>query len=121
MEYANLVGIPYEEKDCWKLVKDFYSQIFKVSLNHIYDGPPQDRPTTRNLISSNRGEFVKTDSPKFGDIILFNILGIESHIGVFLEEDKFLHSSKRIGSAIERVTKWEKNITGFYTLGEINK
>ncbi len=114
--YFSLIGTSYEEKDCWQIAKDFYSMVFGVSLGRIYDGPPQERKDTELLVKKYIEEFEKVDTPKFGDLILFNIRGLESHIGVYVGEERFIHSSKRIGCVIDLITRWEKLIVGYYTL-----
>lgn len=119
ISYLDLIGVAYEEKDCWQIARDFYSKVFGIGLYRIYDGPPQvDREVTKNLIYSSMGEFEKHDIPKFGDLVVLIILGVESHIGVYIGEGRFLHTSKRIGSRIEMTSRWEKSIVGYYRLKE---
>lgn len=111
-----LIGVPYCEADCWQLAVRFYSLVFQVDLKHYYDETPRDRADRRCLIYSNRGEFELVDSPEFGDLILISILGIESHIGIFLGGDTFLHTKEATGSVIDRVSRYRTRITGYYRL-----
>lgn len=116
-DFSGLIGISYQDLNCWGLVKKFYQDILNIELSHSYDAMPS-REETRDLIFSNRGNFSKVTTPEFGDIIIFRIKGIESHLGVFLEAGKFLHSIKETGSCVERISKWENLIEGFYRVCE---
>lgn len=60
------------------------------------------------------GEFDKVEDPKFGDLILIKIKGIESHIAVYVGEGKMLHTSRATGSIVERIERWNPRIVGFY-------
>ncbi len=118
---SRFVGIPYEKKNCWDLTVDFYSEILGIDLFHIYSGHTPSRPDTKNLIFSNMGEFHPVLSPEFGDVIILKIFGVESHIAVYLGEGKMLHTSKRLGSVIERTDKWKKMIVGYFRVNVDDK
>lgn len=110
---VDLVGVPYETMNCWDLARLFYKKTYGLELKHYYEDST-DRLTTQNLIYTNRSEFIKVDAPNYGDIILFKVRGIESHIGIFLGEGFFLHTTKATGSVIDRISRWDKVITGYY-------
>lgn len=112
--YDHLIGIPYDEKNCWDIVVDFYNLVFNISLHDYYTGPNPGRDVTKNLIYSSAGEFEKVDKPKFGDIIIMKVHGIESHIGVYLDSSRLLHSTARSGCVIDRLSRWEKLVVGYY-------
>lgn len=114
MNIAKYVGIPYEKKNCWDLTVAFYHEVLNIDLFHIYSGETPSRPETKNLIYSNIGEFEEVSSPEFGDVIIMKILGVESHISVYIGEGRMLHTSKRIGSVIEPIARWKKHIVGFF-------
>ncbi len=116
MTLKDFVGIPYETMNCWDIAVKFYDEILGIKLYHIYSGPTPNRDDTRNLIYSNKGEFEKVDIPQFGDIVLIKILGIESHIAVYVGEDKILHTSKSQGSVIDRLSRFSKRVTGVYRI-----
>ena len=100
--------------NCWDLAVVFYKNIFGIDMRSIYDGPTPEREMSKKIIYTNIGEFYKADSPEFGDIILLKIRGIESHIAIYLENDRMLHTSKATGSVIDFVSRWQKVIVGFY-------
>lgn len=112
--FNHLVGIPYEDLNCWQLVKQFYSDVLQIGLKHYVERTPDDKQEIKSLIYSNVGEFEKVETPEFGDIVILKIYGIESHIAVFVGEGKILHTTRGVGSCLDRVEKWSRVIVGFY-------
>jgi len=116
-DYSKFIGIPYEKKNCWDLVVSFYQEMLSIPLYSYYQGPtPPEKIETKNLIYSSMGDFEKISDPKFGDIIIVKLYGIESHIAVYLGDGKMLHTTRGAGSIIDRVARWEKMIVGFYRI-----
>jgi len=114
-EFSRLIGIPYSEMNCWDVAKEFYKDIFNTELKHYFDGPVPDREIIQDLIFTNKSDFVETKTPQFGDIVLIRVKGLESHIGIFINESQLLHTTKKTGCVIDRMAKWSKLISGFYT------
>jgi cell wall-associated NlpC family hydrolase len=112
----HLIGIPYSEKDCWSLCKSFYSEVLGIELKNYFETLPQDRVVMKNLVYTNMGDFQKTDSPKFGDIILIKFKGLESHIAIFIDNSTMFHTTTSTGSVIDRIARWKPSIVGFYTV-----
>lgn len=115
-DYSNLVGIPYSEMNCWDISQQFYSQVLGIQLKNYYDECPKDREESQNIIYTNKGDFKKVQVPKFGDIILLRVKGLESHIAVYVGSDKMLHTTRNTGSVIEGIGKWKTLVTGYYRL-----
>lgn len=113
---STYIGLPYETTDCFQLAQKFYIEQFEVQLKHYYSEMPEDRQEIENLIYSNVGDFDRVDSPEFGDLIILKILGIESHVGVYIGKDNFIHSVKVTGSCMDRLDRWKGRVTGFYRL-----
>jgi cell wall-associated NlpC family hydrolase len=113
--YSSLIGIPYSEKDCWAIVRDFYRIEFNTVLESYYDGLPKGKEEANALVKSAMRDFTEASKPYlFGDIVLIRLYGIECHIGVYLGEGLILHTSEGSGCVVERLTKWEKLVVGFY-------
>lgn len=113
------IGAPYSSFDCWDITKLFYLDVMDIDFGIVtnYGIPGQDeeyRKKVSNIIEIHSSKFQKVDTPIFGDIILFKILGITSHIGVYIGEGKFLHSIREVGCAVEPVKKWEHRLEGYY-------
>lgn len=115
-DYSNLVGIPYSQKDCFEIVRDFYKQVFGMDLKRYYEEPGKDPFAARDLIYSSMGDFVQIDpkDKKFGDIVLLKIQNIECHIGIYIGGNQLFHSSKISGSVIDRLSRWKPAISGYY-------
>lgn len=112
--FSSLIGIPYSKMDCWEIARSFYKLVFDLDLKHYYQQTPISRDLKHNLIYTNKGDFIKVDSPIFGDIATIKIYGVECHIAVFLGEGKILHTSENTGCIVDSLKKWEKLITGYY-------
>lgn len=122
-DITSLVGIPYEKMNCWDLAVKFYKDYLGYDLSTIYTGPiPAEgtatkafRENTKNLIFTNKGEFEEIkDRPKFGDLLVIKLFGIECHIGIYLGRGKFLHTSSKAGSIVDGAHKYRKLIVGCY-------
>lgn len=121
-DYFSLIGTPYEEMNCWEAARSFYLLCLGVELKHYCDYLPENRNEIKNLIYSNAGDFEEIKSKngirvfEFGDVILFKIKGIESHLGVFVGKGQFFHSTKGVGACVERLDRWKAVISGVYRL-----
>jgi len=120
-KYKHLIGTPYDKKDCWGIVVEFYRLVYGIELKHYYDEVPQSRDIANNLIYHNKGDFKKVSEPMFGDIVLIKLFGIESHIAVYLGDGLILHTSKNTGCVIDRLSKWEKVVTGYFRVEDNDK
>lgn len=114
---SDLIGIPYEGCDCWQLVRLFYEKVLSLSLDPYSYRDPQDPKEISAVVVLHQREFIKVSKPEFGDIILINILGLPAHLGIFLGDGRFLHTSIKLGSHIDRIANWEKRIEGYYRHG----
>lgn len=113
-DYSTLIGVSYSTLDCWGVAREFYKLVFNIELKRYYDEIPSNRDLAKNLIYTNKGDFQKTTNPKFGDIILIKLFGVESHIAIYLGGGKILHTSKNNGCYIDSLAKWKHLIVDFY-------
>ena len=77
---------------------------------------PKGLEERKNLVHTNVGDFSEVKTPKFGDLILLKIMGYESHVAIYLGAGKLLHSTEKLGSHIDRMEKWNKMVTGCYSI-----
>lgn len=110
------IGKSYDTYNCFDLVKDFYADNFGLDIKNYFEGGEvPGRKEVESLIISNKGDFVKiTDRPIFGDIVVIKLYGLECHIGVCIDGNRFLHSIKNSGSVIDRLERYHRMIAGFY-------
>ncbi len=108
------IGRPYEKYNCFDLVKEFYKDQFDIELKNYYEGEIPNPSQVEVLITSNKGDFFRVEKPRFGDLVVLRIYGIECHLGVVITEHAFLHSTREVGSNIDRLYRWENMRAGFF-------
>lgn len=122
--YDKYIGIPYKENgrdetgiDCWGLARLFYKQELNIELpSYTEEYTGSSDPKVLQAINYYKDNWVKTVAPKIGDLCLFNILGEPTHVGVYLENNRFLHARQGQTSAIEstKSIQWNKRLEGIY-------
>jgi len=128
MWHNKYIGIPFLDKgrdtngiDCWGLVRLVYKQEYNIDLpNFSTNYEADDAEQMRDLLAQYKEGWEKIDTPTEGCIVLFNILGVESHMGIAVSSTHFLHARDRYDSAIESFESvgWKNRITGFYKYSE---
>lgn len=126
------VGIPYKDNgrdldgmDCWGLARHVYNKEFNISLpsfSEDYSG--NDRKRIAELIAQYKEGWTETTAePQSGDIVLFRMLGLQSHVGIVTEYPYFLHAREGYDSSIERLdsTMWEKRVLGIFRYTEASR
>lgn len=117
--FSKLIGTPYQQSDCWDIVKKFYKLVFKeeINLNQSYKVDSLGRSwaiKSSKILLSNESKFKRVKNPDFGDIIVLRIYGIPAHVGIFLDKNSMLHTSEKTGCVIESMEKWKCRIEGYY-------
>jgi cell wall-associated NlpC family hydrolase len=119
-DYSNLIGVPYSKLNCWELCQKFYEQVLNLPLSQYFDSAyTEDKNYVNSLIRSSERDFTKVKSPKFGDLITIKIRGVECHVAIFVGEGLMLHTSKKTGSVIDRIARWNTVIVGYYSIGAL--
>ena len=128
MNFEKYIGIPYVEKgrdengvDCWGLVRLVYKNELDIALpsfNTEYETSDNER--LEELFAQYKEGWQSVDSPEVGDVVIFRIFGYESHIGVCVGDNNFLHVREGRDSVIESLNnaKWNRRITGFFKYSE---
>ena len=130
MKYDKYIGLPYKEKgrdvtgvDCWGLVCLYYREELGIELpsyQEEYDSP--DDPNVIRAISLYKDSWELTTTPSEGNVVIFNILGEPRHIGIYLGNNKFLHSREGSDSVIDSIAspRWASRLEGTYKYAETN-
>ncbi len=115
MDFSKYIGRDYETYNCLALAQEFYRDHFGLELKNYFEGDVvPSRKEIECLVKTNKGELDKVDKPIFGDIVVINLYGYASHIGVCIGDGKFLHSVRKVGSCMDSLHRYSKMIEGFY-------
>lgn len=121
--WNSYIGIPYKSTgcskegcDCWGLVRLVYKNEFNIDLPGVTIDMTD--PTMELVHIGLDTLWDKTTNPQPGDVINFNILGHDRHVGIVTSPGYMLHVfDEGHTSCIEPYTsrKWKKRIAGIYT------
>ena len=123
------IGIPFKPHgrdrngyDCIGLVLDVLKNEYGKDVPDVwkYDDPhsievAQTFMVEAVIANTNLSKW-KRCNPKAGAVVLFRIAGTIRHIGIMIDEKRFLHTMERVETCIESVDgpAWEKRVEGFY-------
>ena len=118
------IGIPYKANgrdntglDCWGLARLVYSEEFNITLpSFSTDYDISDNARISELIAQYREGWKELGAPEEGSLVLFKVLGAETHIGIAISESQFVHVREGSDVALERFdsVKWAKRISGHF-------
>lgn len=125
MNVADYIGLPYAPKgrgsegvDCWGLVQLFYKRELGIAVPSYVEEyvSPDDRMTVSGAILANIGKWKAALTLEPGDMLLFSILGLPLHTGVYIGDNDFLHAFRNTNSCIERLNSvtWSRRLIGAY-------
>ena len=128
MNFEKYIGIPFLEKgrdqsgvDCWGLVRLIYKQEYDITLpSFVGDYELSDDARIGELFVQYKEGWELLETPKTGCVVLFRMFGTESHIGVVVDNSRFIHVREGRDSVIESLenAKWFKRVVGFYNYSE---
>lgn len=102
-----LIGAPYSQWNCWQLVRHLYREACGENLDeqpayawrHVeeiwWQGDPDDPLTLSQQ----------------GDLWIMRAAGMASHhVGIVLDNLRFIHTRKRIGVCTELMARWQPRL-----------
>lgn len=118
------IGIPYVENgrdlsgtDCYGLARLIYKTELGVDLPSFTEQYlSSDAARVQELIAQYKEGWEPVTTPEPGDLALFRITGLQSHIAVAIDSRQFLHAQAGTGAAVETFEniKWKNRLVGFY-------
>jgi cell wall-associated NlpC family hydrolase len=122
----DLVGIPYKAGgrswdgiDCLGLVAEYLKAYNIILPEPEYEEhwAKEKSNTFGNWLDNFVQFFTKEAIPAKGDIVSFkNIDGVETHAGIMLNNQKFIHAIKKAGVCISNINQeqFKTKVSGFY-------
>lgn len=102
--YMKIKHVPngriYPFLDCWGLVCYFYKRELKIDLDNFTQFDEKTMSNALPLVKNFR-KLKINESVKLGDVIAFFNKGILVHVGVFIDDNKYIHSDKRSNVVIK--------------------
>lgn len=122
VDLTDLIGKPFvdggrgpDNYDCWGLcVEIFKRHGFKLKEYNLCCNDFVNFDIEYNAENPN---WIKQSYP---DVQVPSIVAIRfnpsyvSHVGVYIGDDKFMHTREKTGVVIERLAPWMRRIDGFY-------
>lgn len=128
MSFEKYIGLKYKEKgrdfsgvDCYGLVRLIYKNEYKIDLPSFTEEYTQDDTLRiQELIAQYKEGWESVDDPVEGSIVLFRVLGTESHVGVVINSTQFIHVRENQDSVIESLDSayWKKRKVGYFKYSE---
>lgn len=127
--YTDLIGIPFKDGgrdkngvDCWGLAKlCFKRQNIKVK---DFDISCFNNIRISNELELNKPYWDKLEKPVFGCLVVCNIGCNNSywanHVGIFVDNQKMLHSYNGVGVCLSSIKRWKNHVIGYYLPQEVN-
>ncbi len=117
-------GRDYSGWNCWGLPRCAFKDILSIELPSFVDDyvdagdTKASRRVIHDIILSQKHNWEKVDQPQALDVVLFRFGDTQTHLGLMIDKNRFIHCEKRINTVIERIdsAKWQKRIEGIYRL-----
>ena len=123
-EWVNrYIGIPYVSRgrtlgacDCWGLISLIYREIYDINIPVYYYDNAEDTKSIVEAFGDNVGSWEQVNRPLVGDVVFLNIGGHPIHAGLYIGENRMIHSLAGHDSAIESINglRWLSRINGYY-------
>ena len=120
-------GRDFSGVDCYGILHLAYKEILGIELPSFIDDyvnagdTKASRRVIKDIILAQKHHWNKIDHYYQAlDVVLFRFGDLETHLGLMINNKKFIHCEKKINTVVERLdsVKWKKRIEGIYRLRE---
>ena len=123
--WNDYVGIPYklhgrdiDGLDCWGLARLIYKDQKDIDLPSLSEEYFASDDVTHNqeVIARHKEGWALVNDYTVGDVALFRINGSQSHVGVIIDENRFIHAREGNNVTIEKLDsiQWRRRLVGVY-------
>lgn len=122
--YDDLIGCKYKEHgrnkeegfDCYGLIIEVLRRNNIIIPDVFYECENEHQRVSDELFS--KLHYKRYEKPERLCIIVFNVTSRPIHVGVYLEDGLFIHSTKNGGVVIENLNRWQKRVQGYYKVSD---
>jgi len=117
MTIRDLIGAPFEEMDCFALVRKCYEIERGVIIPPARPPPDTAQIALRATLDEISKNWRKVEKRKGVCVALrydINHPKIVTHFGYMIDENHILHTTSQTGAIVERLANYEKLIEGYY-------
>lgn len=123
MKLADYIGVPFEEMDCYALVRDIYKTQHNITLVDPKIKFNASYKIFMNFTLEVSKNWVKTQ-PQSGAVIAIkydiNHPNIVTHFGYCIDDKRFIHTLKETGAIVDDISKYKTMTEGFYKYANHN-
>jgi len=122
------IGLPYKDAcwgpdyyDCWGLITLIYEKEFDIRVHEnmtMYSDKVGKVERMLKYISS----WIPIDEPIIGDGMLFLVANRLPHCGIYVGDNRMIHTISGVSSCIQRVDnpRWKSRFEGYYRYRQSN-
>lgn len=108
IDYSKWIGVPFEwagEYDCWTLAKAVLAENGIVLPEYDYTKEDLDNISQSVSAATETSNWLEVAIPEPLDVILLGANNFFTHIGVYVGDDKLLHTTPRTGALVQRLSR----------------
>jgi cell wall-associated NlpC family hydrolase len=102
-----LLGAPYEDYDCWGLVRTLLKQGFALDIDR---NPQKAAESIVEVWFRGDARNPLALSLPWDFWIMATRGTVSSHIGIVIDSQYFVHTRRKTGVVLERLTRWQPRL-----------
>jgi cell wall-associated NlpC family hydrolase len=109
-DVRQLLGIPWEQCNCWRLVARAYILFWGIKLPTYDAADPDDRKLVAHLIETGRSDWGLVGEAEFGDVLLFREDQMQpTHVAMAIDAETMLHVRR---GQLSQIAWWDDSYRG---------